>query len=512
MHGFEPVEGELTLRAFLDYVDAVEALEKEEWEPVQPSDDDAVKVMTIHQAKGLEFDHVFVPGVASGLMPSKRIQQNPAERGYSLDFELRGDAAILPTFDGVLSHFKRDLQAQEVIEERRTMYVALTRARRTRCGSAPRTGTARTCNAKGPSEFFAELADVGQDTRGGRGRSSPRRLPPTTTSPASRAEPDARLPRGARARLARSRAPRRRRRAVPGRVAASRGRAARRGRRAGRAASTTLDGDDREAFERAAAEQRQLAPTCASARPARAGRSAERAPRRPWAPASSSPTPNAPSASTGPRVRPLPRFSGPAARIGTEIHAWIERRARGQGQLLEIDDRPDLTDEELAGDPGRVERLREAFLAQPVRRRDAAVRRASVPAAARRVHRGRAHRRDLRRRRRPVGDRRLEDRAKRPPAEDPTLGLQLDIYGLAAVEIWGKAPADVTLTYFYLASGDEVTKPMDDPAVVRDRVRGVAGRDRRPARSTRRPARGAPTATSDRSATPARPGSPRTRP
>ena len=62
-------------------------------------------------------------------------------------------------------------------------------------------------------------------------------------------------------------------------------------------------------------------------------------------------------------MRPLPRFSGPAARIGTEIHAWIERRARGQGQLLELDDRPDLTDEELAGDPGRVERLRESFLA-----------------------------------------------------------------------------------------------------------------------------------------------------
>ena len=59
----------------------MEALDKEEWEPVQPSDEDAVKVMTIHQAKGLEFDHVFVPGVATGLMPSKRIQQNPAERG-----------------------------------------------------------------------------------------------------------------------------------------------------------------------------------------------------------------------------------------------------------------------------------------------------------------------------------------------------------------------------------------------------------------------------------------------
>ncbi|MEP7059720.1 MAG: ATP-dependent helicase, partial [Actinomycetota bacterium] len=116
VHAFEPVEGDLTLRSFLDYVDAVERLEKEEWAPVQLSDDDAVKVMTIHVAKGLEFDHVFVPGVANGRMPSKRIQQNPAERGKSLDFELRGDAAILPKFNGVLSHFKEALQRQEVIE------------------------------------------------------------------------------------------------------------------------------------------------------------------------------------------------------------------------------------------------------------------------------------------------------------------------------------------------------------------------------------------------------------
>ncbi len=163
VHGFEPVEGELTLRAFLDYVDAVEALEKEEWEPVQPSDDDAVKVMTIHQAKGLEFDHVFVPGVATRLLPSRRIQQNPAERGYSLDFELRGDAAILPRFDGVLSTFKRDLQRQEIIEERRTMYVALTRARRSLTVTAS-TWYGENVNAKGPSEFFGELADWGSES------------------------------------------------------------------------------------------------------------------------------------------------------------------------------------------------------------------------------------------------------------------------------------------------------------------------------------------------------------
>ena len=57
-----------------------------------------------------------------------------------------------------------------------------------------------------------------------------------------------------------------------------------------------------------------------------------------------------------------------------------------------------------------------------------------------------------------------------PAADDPTLGMQLDVYGLAAVEIWGKPASDLTLTYLYLASGDEISKPMDDPAVVRERV------------------------------------------
>ena len=144
MHAFEPVEGELTLRAFLDYVDDVIALEKEEWEPVQPSDEDSVKVMTIHQAKGLEFDHVFVPAMAAGLMPSKRIQQNPAERGYSLDFELRGDAALLPAFDGMLSHFKARPAAPG---GHRGATHGLRRAHPRagdRCRSRPRSGTART--------------------------------------------------------------------------------------------------------------------------------------------------------------------------------------------------------------------------------------------------------------------------------------------------------------------------------------------------------------------------------
>ncbi|HSH32207.1 MAG TPA: PD-(D/E)XK nuclease family protein, partial [Actinomycetota bacterium] len=230
----------------------------------------------------------------------------------------------------------------------------------------------------------------------------------------------------------------------------------------------SLEGEDRGTFERAAAEHRQLASHLRDREAVEGGPGVERVPQTVGASAVITYA-QCPKRFYWSSVRPLPRFSGPAARIGTEIHAWIERRARGQGQLLEMDDRPDLTDEELAGDPGRVERLRDAFMTS---------RFADVsPLFAERAFLLR------------LGDSSVGGRidaifgtvdgpwevvdwktGRKPSAADPTAGLQLDIYGLAAVEIWGKASADVTLTYFYLASGEEVTRPMDDPEVVRQRV------------------------------------------
>jgi DNA helicase-2/ATP-dependent DNA helicase PcrA len=466
VHAFEPVEGELTLRAFLDYVDSVEALEKEEWEPVQPSESDSVKVMTIHQAKGLEFDHVFVPGVAENLLPSRRIQQNPAERGYSLDFELRGDAAILPKFDGVLSHFKRDLRAQEVIEERRTMYVALTRARKSLHVSASN-WYGENVRAKGPSAFFAELAEWGTST----GEADVTIETSGAPSGDDDAEPEQNPMLGYRESLVRD---------WPGAarpddadatfpdgwrrtaVAAIEAGAVQ------TALVDALDADDRAAFERLTADRRQLAAHLREREAVEGGPSLERTPRSVGA-SDLITYVQCPKRFYWSRVRPLPRFSGPAARIGTEIHAWIERRARGQGRLLELEDRPDLTDEELAGDPGRIERLRESFLGSrfaglpPLYAERAFLLRLGEFTVGGRIDAIFGE---------PDGPWEIVDwkTGRTPAADDPTLGMQLDVYGLAAVEIWGKPASDLTLTYLYLASGDEISKPMDDPAVVRERV------------------------------------------
>jgi DNA helicase-2/ATP-dependent DNA helicase PcrA len=71
---------------------------------------DAIQVMTIHQAKGLEFEAVFVPGLVEGRLP---------QTGRSPRFEL--PAAVLEP----LVRGREDV----VAEERRLLYVAMTRAR-----------------------------------------------------------------------------------------------------------------------------------------------------------------------------------------------------------------------------------------------------------------------------------------------------------------------------------------------------------------------------------------------
>lgn len=454
VHAFEPVEGELTLRAFLDYVDTVERLDKQEWSPVQPSGEDSVKVMTIHAAKGLEFENVFVPGMAKGLLPSNRIQHNPAERGKSMDFELRGDAKILPKFDGVLSHFKADLQTQEEHEERRTAYVALTRARRrVFCTGAHWYG--ENINAKEGGAFLRELARWVQEVR--HGSWDPGADIDEETNPLlgyrerfvkdwpERARPDDAdqvFPDGWRSAAVEA--------SDAGGVQPS--------------LLVPLKLEERELFEELAAERRHHAGFLRE-REGNGDAGATALRRTTLSTTSLVTYAKCPKRFYWSAVQPLPRFPGASARIGTDIHRWIERTSSGQGSLLEPDVVPDMTDDELAGEPGLTDRLRQSFLASRFADR--------TPLFVERPFLLRLGAFAINGRIDAIfgdgidGPWEIVDWKTGRSRDDP---LQLDLYGLACIEIWGKRPRDVTLTYLYLATGDEVTHSMEDPEVVKARV------------------------------------------
>jgi DNA helicase-2/ATP-dependent DNA helicase PcrA len=99
-----------SLDAYMRHLDLV-LLSGEDEEPARVEATDAIQVMTIHQAKGLEFDVVFVPSLVEGRLP---------QSGRSPRFEL--PATVLEP----LVRGREDV----IAEERRLLYVAMTRARR----------------------------------------------------------------------------------------------------------------------------------------------------------------------------------------------------------------------------------------------------------------------------------------------------------------------------------------------------------------------------------------------
>lgn len=332
---FDAEEGG-TLGAFLDWLATAQDEENGLDAPVAELDPEAVQVLTVHAAKGLEWDVVAVPGMTATNFPaSVRDGGWPTTTG-ALPTALRGDAGWVPDVDLTsgaddrelarrLAAYRDDRRGHELAEERRLAYVALTRARHALLLTASwwRDGK----RAHEPSPFLLEVA-------GGVAEHW------TELGDRPEREPDASaLVWPAQAALGE-------RTAVVQRAAA-----------AVRAAVPRPDaGDDPDGRELTALAALLLA----ERERGRAGRTVVAMPGH----LSTSAVVHLaqdPQAFALALRRPVPTAPSTVARRGTEFHAWVERYF-GRAALVDVDELPGA--DEVDPDPG-LEALRAAFLASP---------------------------------------------------------------------------------------------------------------------------------------------------
>jgi DNA helicase-2/ATP-dependent DNA helicase PcrA len=140
---------------------------------------DRVQILTVHAAKGLEWQLVAVPHLSGRVFPSTTSMRTWLTDAADLPPLLRGDRATLGAHgvpvldtsdvndrkalsDKIYAH-KRSLDQRRIDEERRLLYVALTRAEDTLLLSGHHWGASEG-KPRGPSEFLCELRNIIDDS------------------------------------------------------------------------------------------------------------------------------------------------------------------------------------------------------------------------------------------------------------------------------------------------------------------------------------------------------------
>jgi DNA helicase-2/ATP-dependent DNA helicase PcrA len=122
-----------------------------------PSDREAVKLLTVHKAKGLEWEVVFLPALMKGVFPSDRVTDNWVTNPAVLPAELRGDAGSIPQLSdatyAAMVDYKQKLTREQLIAEDRLAYVAATRAKQLLVGTGHWWRSDLT-NSRAPSSYL----------------------------------------------------------------------------------------------------------------------------------------------------------------------------------------------------------------------------------------------------------------------------------------------------------------------------------------------------------------------
>lgn len=166
---FVATDADATLASFLDWLDSAQDDDELDQQGIEPNPA-AVQIITVHGAKGLEWDYVVVPRLVDTEVPKKPMSTLGWLSTAELPYELRGDKDNLPRFDwqsaatkhDVLERFaafKADVSAHLYEEERRLIYVAVTRARHEVLLTGSFWSSAK--EPRNPSVYLAELAEAG---------------------------------------------------------------------------------------------------------------------------------------------------------------------------------------------------------------------------------------------------------------------------------------------------------------------------------------------------------------
>ncbi|MBA8795636.1 DNA helicase-2/ATP-dependent DNA helicase PcrA [Friedmanniella endophytica] len=351
------VDGQASLSGLLAYLRA-ESEQGAGLEQALPTAEDSVKLLTVHKAKGLEWEVVYLPALMQGTFPSDRVSDNWVSSAAVLPADLRGDAGSIPQLEdhtgAAVKTYTQRLREQQLLAEDRLAYVAVTRARSVLVGTG-HTWRVEAVRPRVPSNYLKAIIAAAREQdqllaeAGPVADANPLEVETPPTPWPQPLDPDGwqrRQDAAQRVRLAR------RRFAVSGRYDPP--------------AAEAPDQLRLDEEEQVAAWDADIDQLLGEARAARRGR------RSVELPGTLSAT-NLLRLRTDPGryaaelARPMPRRPSTAARFGTRFHQWVEQHLGSpdvQPSLIDPDDSTDRTELDAATE-GEFAELCTTFAAGP---------------------------------------------------------------------------------------------------------------------------------------------------